>query len=144
MDKQFSNVNILLVEDDEVDVMNVKRAFKKNNIPNKLFVANNGLEALDLLRGGDNIDPVVPSPQIILLDINMPKMNGIEFLRELRADDNLKAISVFVMTTSDEDSDKIEAYNLQVAGYILKPLSFDVFVKKVAILNDFWKLSERI
>ena len=106
-------VNILLVEDDEVDVMNVKRAFSKNNIKNDLYVAGNGVEALEMLRGS-----IVPLPRIIILDINMPKMNGIEFLKELRMDENLKNISVFVMTTSNEDSDKINAYNLNVAGYI--------------------------
>ncbi len=130
-------VNILLVEDDEVDVMNVKRAFSKNNIKNELFVAGNGVEALDMLRNAIN-----PLPKIIILDINMPKMNGIEFLKELRADENLKNISVFVMTTSNEDSDKINAYNLNVAGYILKPLSFEKFLSSVATLKNFWSLCE--
>jgi CheY-like chemotaxis protein len=130
-------VSILLVEDDEVDVMNVKRAFSKNNIKNELFVAGNGVEALDMLRNGIN-----PLPKIIILDINMPKMNGIEFLKEMRADENLKNISVFVMTTSNEDSDKINAYNLNVAGYILKPLSFEKFLSSVATLKNFWSLCE--
>ena len=130
-------VNILLIEDDEVDVMNVKRAFSKNNIKNELFVAGNGVEALDMLRTS-----IVPLPRIIILDINMPKMNGIEFLKILREDDNLKNISVFVMTTSNEDSDKINAYNLNVAGYILKPLSFEKFITSVATLKNFWSLCE--
>ncbi|MBG6109621.1 CheY-like chemotaxis protein [Flavobacterium sp. CG_23.5] len=130
-------VNILLVEDDEVDVMNVKRAFTKNNIKNELYVAGNGVEALDMLRSG-----IVPLPRIIILDINMPKMNGIEFLKVLREDENLKNISVFVMTTSNEDSDKINAYNLNVAGYILKPLSFEKFITSVATLKNFWSLCE--
>jgi CheY-like chemotaxis protein len=130
-------VNILLVEDDEVDVMNVKRAFSKNNIKNELFVAGNGVEALDMLRTS-----IVPLPRIIILDINMPKMNGIEFLKVLREDENLKNISVFVMTTSNEDSDKINAYNLNVAGYILKPLSFEKFITSVATLKNFWSLCE--
>jgi CheY-like chemotaxis protein len=130
-------VNILLVEDDEVDVMNVKRAFSKNNIKNDLYVAGNGVEALEMLRGS-----IVPLPRIIILDINMPKMNGIEFLKELRIDENLKNISVFVMTTSNEDSDKINAYNLNVAGYILKPLSFEKFISSVATLKNFWSLCE--
>jgi CheY-like chemotaxis protein len=130
-------VNILLVEDDEVDVMNVKRAFSKNNIKNELYVAGNGVEALYMLRTVIN-----PIPKIIILDINMPKMNGIEFLEELRADENLKNISVFVMTTSNEDSDKIDAHNFNIAGYILKPLSFDKFVASVGTLKDFWSLCE--
>ncbi|WP_035671142.1 response regulator [Flavobacterium sp. 83] len=130
-------VNILLVEDDEVDVMNVKRAFSKNNIKNPLFVAGNGVEALEML---DN--KIVPLPRIIILDINMPKMNGIEFLKNIRENEKLKNISVFVMTTSNEDSDKIKAYNLNVAGYILKPLSFEKFVVSVSTLNNFWQLCE--
>ncbi|GAA4296463.1 response regulator [Nibribacter koreensis] len=131
-------VNILLVEDDEVDIMNVQRAFKKNNINNPLHIAHNGIEALDLLRSGS-----IPMPPIIILDINMPKMNGIEFLQELRQDPELNRISVFVMTTSNEDSDKINAYNLNVAGYILKPLSFEKFISAVATLDRYWKLCER-
>jgi len=135
-------VNILLVEDDEVDIMNVQRAFKKNRITNALYITRNGLEALELLRGkGGQV--VSPLPKIILLDINMPKMGGIEFLQELRKDEKLKSLSVFVMTTSNEDKDKIAAYNLNVAGYILKPLSFESFVNAVAILSHYWKLCER-
>ncbi|TDD76968.1 response regulator [Flavobacterium caseinilyticum] len=130
-------VNILLVEDDLVDVMNVKRAFAKNNIKNELFVAGNGVEALEMLN-----NMIVPLPRIIILDINMPKMNGIEFLKNLRDTENLKNISVFVMTTSNEDSDKFDAYNLNVAGYILKPLSFENFIASVATLKDFWQLCE--
>jgi CheY-like chemotaxis protein len=136
-------LNILLVEDDSVDVMNVQRAFVKNNITNPLHIAFNGVEALNMLRGRNGKPKLNPSPRIILLDINMPKMNGLEFLRELRNDDDLKSVSVFVMTTSNDDQDKIEAYNLNVAGYILKPLSFEKFVNAVAVLNSYWKLCEQ-
>jgi CheY-like chemotaxis protein len=134
-------VNILLVEDDEVDVMNVKRAFKKNNVTNPLFVCNNGLEALAFLRG-EHESSTTEIPKIILLDLNMPKMGGIEFLREIRKNDELKNISVFVMTTSNEDRDKVDAYNLNVAGYILKPLSMERFIEAVSTLNNYWKLCE--
>jgi len=130
-------VNILLVEDDEVDVMNVKRAFSKNKIMNPLFIAGNGVEALEMLK-----DKIIPLPKIIILDINMPKMNGIEFLKIVRENEKLKNISIFVMTTSNEDSDKIDAYNLNVAGYILKPLSFEKFLTSVATLKNFWQLCE--
>lgn len=136
-------LNILLVEDDSVDVMNVQRAFKKNNITNPLHIAFNGVEALNMLRGTNGKPKLNPTPRIILLDINMPKMNGLEFLRELRMDPELKSISVFVMTTSNDDQDKIEAYNLNVAGYILKPLSFEKFVNAVAVLSSYWKLCEQ-
>lgn len=136
-------VNILLVDDDEVDCMNVQRAFKKSAISNPLFVAHNGVEALDMLRGTNGMDKINPTPRIILLDINMPKMNGLEFLKELRADKDLKSISVFVMTTSNNDKDRVEAYQYNVAGYIVKPISFENFVAAVAILNNFWQLCEQ-
>jgi len=139
-------LTILLVEDDEVDIMNVKRAFKKNNILNPLHIARNGFEALDMLRGNMDakVDKLSPMPKVILLDLNMPKMGGLEFLKEVRKDANLKAISVFVMTTSDEESDKFTAYDLNVAGYIIKPLSFESFVQAVSILDHYWKLCEQI
>ncbi len=130
-------VNILLVEDDEVDVMNVKRAFKKNHITNPLFVAGNGIEALELLRSDK-----MGRPCIILLDLNMPKMGGIEFLKVVRADDSLHNLTVFVMTTSNQENDKVEAYNLNIAGYILKPLSMDSFISAVATLKNYWQLCE--
>ncbi|MCX6291456.1 MAG: response regulator [Bacteroidetes bacterium] len=136
-------VNILLVEDDDVDIMNVQRAFKKNNILNPLTVANNGVEALDKLRGTNGASKITPAPRIILLDINMPKMNGLEFLKELRADPVLHNISVFVMTTSNDDKDRFEAYNYNVAGYVIKPITFENFVAAVSILNNFWQLCEQ-
>jgi CheY-like chemotaxis protein len=134
-------VNILLVEDDEVDVMNVQRAFKKNNILNPLHVAGNGLEALAMLRG-DGVAPIIPTPKIILLDLNIPRMNGIEFLQELRSDEALKSISVFVLTTSNDDRDKVAAYKLNVAGYILKPVELNSFIEAVKTLDIYWTLME--
>jgi CheY-like chemotaxis protein len=136
-------IHILLVEDDEVDVMNIRRAFKKNNIVNPLYLATNGLEALAVLRQESKTDPAMPlARRLILLDLNMPRMNGIEFLRELRLDESLRSIPVIVLTTSNEDRDKVEAYNLNVAGYILKPVTFSNFVEVVATLNRYWMLSE--
>ncbi|MEP7263015.1 MAG: response regulator [Bacteroidota bacterium] len=137
-----TSLNILLVEDDHVDVMNVQRAFKKNNINYPLHIAFNGVEALNMLRGSNGKPKISASPLIILTDINMPKMNGIEFIRELRNDPEFKSVIVFVMTTSNDTSDKVEAYNLNVAGYILKPLSFEKFVNTIGILNSYWKLCE--
>ena len=131
-------LNVVLVEDDEVDVMNVKRAFKKNNITNPLFVASNGLEALALMR-----EPSTPTKnRIVLLDLNMPKMNGIEFLRALRADAQLAGTPVVVLTTSNEDKDRVEAFQLNVAGYLLKPVTFTSFVEVMAALNKYWTLVE--
>jgi CheY-like chemotaxis protein len=131
-------LNILLVEDDEVDVMNVKRAFKKGNISNPLFVAHDGIEALEKLRGGE----VPKGRRLILLDLNMPRMNGIEFLRELRNDSSLAPAPVVVLTTSNDDRDKVEAYNLNVAGYLIKPVTFIDFCELMAALNKYWTLVE--
>ncbi|HYH10086.1 MAG TPA: response regulator [Thermoanaerobaculia bacterium] len=131
-------LNVLLVEDDEVDVMNVRRAFKKGNITNPLFVAGNGVEALEMLRKGE----MPKSRRLVLLDLNMPKMNGIEFLRELRADPELGPTPVVVLTTSDAERDKVEAYNLHVAGYLLKPVTFASFCETMASLNKYWTLVE--
>lgn len=134
--------NLLLVDDDAVDVMTVQRSFKKNNITNPLFVASNGLEALAMLRGEGNY-PIIPNQRrLILLDLNMPKMGGIEFLRELRADPELRSIPVIVLTTSNEEKDKVEAYQLNVAGYIVKPVTFSKFAEVMAALNKYWTLSE--
>jgi len=134
-------INILLVEDDEVDVMNLKRAFQKNNLTNPIHRAGNGVEALNILRGENGFE-AIPVPRIILLDLNMPKMGGIEFLQHLRADEKLKHTSVFVMTTSNEEQDKVNTYNLGVAGYILKPISMESFVGAVSILKNYWTLCE--
>ncbi|MBD1918126.1 MULTISPECIES: response regulator [Cyanophyceae] len=136
-------VNVLLVEDDEVDVMNVQRAFKRNRIENPLYIASNGLAALDMLRGSDSEPPSMPEHRrLVLLDINMPKMNGLEFLQELRQDESLKSTPVVVLTTSDADQDRLEAYRLNVAGYILKPVAFATFADVVAALNQYWALCE--
>lgn len=135
-------LNILLVEDDELDVMNVQRAFRKNNITNPLYTAQNGLEALEILRGQH---PAVQMPRerrLILLDLNMPKMGGIEFLHELRNDRDLAPTTVIVLTTSDEERDKVEAYKLNVAGYILKPVTLMAFVEIMAALNKYWTVNE--
>jgi len=135
------SIGIMLVEDDKVDVMNVLRAFKKLRISNPLHVANNGVEALSMLRG-NGVAAIDPLPKIILLDVNMPKMNGIEFLKELRQDPELKRISVFMLTTSDDEKDKIAAYDLNVAGYIVKPVETPAFLEAVSTLGGFWSLIE--
>ncbi|RUT08970.1 two-component system response regulator [Dulcicalothrix desertica PCC 7102] len=134
-------INVLLVEDDEVDVMNVRRAFKKANIKNPIFTASNGYEALEILR--DTSDTKMPTERrLVLLDLNMPKMGGIEFLQELRSDQQLRATPVVVMTTSNQDKDRLEAYNLNIAGYLLKPVTFASFTELMATLNSYWMLCE--
>lgn len=131
-------LNILLVDDDEVDVMNVRRAFQKAHITNPLFVAHDGIEALETLRAND----FPCDRRLVLLDLNMPRMNGIEFLRALRADPALHGLPVVVLTTSDDERDKVDAYDLNVAGYLLKPVTFASFVEIMATLNKYWTLVE--
>lgn len=127
-------LNVLLVEDDEVDIVNFQRALKKNNITYRLQISRNGVEALELLS--TNSEP----PQIIILDINMPKMGGIELLRSIRQTDRLKRTIALVLTTSNEENDKIAAYELNVAGYFIKPLSFEEFTASLAIIHSYLQL----
>ncbi len=138
------NIPILLVEDDDVDAENVVRAFKKNNINNPLYIAGNGEEALALLRReGPYSDPkTYESPGIVLLDINMPVMNGIEFLRIMKSDDQFKRIPVVVLTTSREENDRTESFRMSVAGYIIKPVDFRDFVQVIKTIDHYWTLSE--
>lgn len=132
------SLNILLVEDDRVDRMNVRRAFEQAHIVNPMWVAGDGIEALDRLRGGD----IPRHDLLILLDLNMPRMDGIEFLEALRADEEFGRTPVVVLTTSDAESDRIRAYDLNVAGYIVKPVTFSAFVDTVTTLNKYWMLVE--
>ncbi|MEK7850983.1 MAG: response regulator [Deltaproteobacteria bacterium] len=139
-----SNVPILLVEDDQVDVMTVQRAFKKNKIINPLSVCSNGEEALKYLRheGAYSSSDKSPRPGIILLDLNMPVMNGIEFMKVVKSDEDLKRIPVIVLTTSKEEEDRVESFKLSVAGYIIKPVEFEKFVEAVRLIELYWTLSE--
>lgn len=122
---------ILLVEDDYLDTMNVQRVLRKLNSNHVLHTAYNGKEALDMLREQRFV------PDIILLDLNMPKMNGVEFLQELRKDERLKHINVFVTTTSNEEYDRSAVKELGVSGYIVKPLNFDNKGNPVSSLDTF-------
>jgi CheY-like chemotaxis protein len=135
-------LNILLVEDDEVDVINLQRALKKNRVTSPLYRAANGIEALTMLRTNADLTKDPNSKLLILLDLNMPKMGGLEFLKELRSDPALRHLSIVVLTTSRQDSDIATAYEYNVAGYILKPVSFGNFVEKIDVLNRYWSLSE--
>ena len=130
-------VNILVVEDDEIDVEFLRRLLAKNAIKNPVYHAINGIEALEIMRGENEKDKV-PKPFVVLLDINMPMMNGIEFLKELRSDEHLKDSVVFVLTTSPRDEDKNNAYQLNVAGYFLKK---DV-KELISLLSLYWQFNE--
>lgn len=128
---------VLLVEDDIVDQMTVKRAFKDIKISNELFIVNNGEEALEFLK-----DPKNEHPGLILLDLNMPKMNGIELLNIIKQDPTLRKIPVIVLTTSKEEGDRLESFKLSVAGYVIKPVDYLKFVEAVKTIDMYWTLSE--
>lgn len=128
---------ILLVEDDQVDAMTVKRSLQEINVVNHLLIAGNGEEGLQYLGRPDQ-----EKPCIILLDLNMPKMNGIEFLQIVKNDNRLKRIPVVVLTTSRNEQDRVESFNLGVAGYMVKPVDYQQFVNVVKTINLYWTLSE--
>lgn len=128
---------ILLVEDDVVDAMTVKRALKDLNVTNKLVVKGNGEEALAYLRDEEN-----DKPCIVILDINMPKMNGIELLRALKQDEQLRRIPAIVLTTSKGEQDRFQTFDLSAAGYMIKPVEYPQFVEVVRNINLYWTLSE--
>jgi len=131
-------INLLLVDDDEVDVLNVRRALERGRITNQIWVANDGIEGLATLRGTE----MPRDRRLVLLDINMPRMNGIEMLREMRADPELQMTSVVMLTTSNDDFDRVESYRLNVAGYLVKPVTFVSFVELMTALNRYWTLVE--
>ena len=132
---------LLHVEDDDLCLMGLNRAFKAAKIANPVSFAHDGIEALEMLRG-TNGRPRLPRPFLILLDLNMPRMDGIEFLKELRKDGELKKSIVFIMTTSDADEDKVKSYNLGVAGYILKSNPANAFLEATALLDTYWRVVE--
>jgi CheY-like chemotaxis protein len=134
-------VNILLVEDDEVDLLAVRRAFREMRVVNPVTTAYNGIEALECLRG-ENGRPKVPSPCLILLDLNMPCMGGIEFLEVMRHDTALQRSIVFVLTTSGMEEDRTRAYNLHVAGYVLKDRVDQSFNQAIGMLEHYWRIIE--
>ncbi len=129
------------MEDDPQDVASTKRAFLSQGIDNPVHVAPSGKVALDMLqgRGRPALDPI---PRIILLDLDLPEMSGLDFLTALRKDPLLKACSVFVITGQSTPKDLLQAYDLNVAGYIVKPIQYTSFVDIIATLNSFWNLIE--
>lgn len=128
---------ILLVEDDNVDVMTLKRAFKDLGVTNEMVHSVNGENALAYLKDENNTEP-----SIIILDLNMPRMNGIELLETIKANKELRRIPVVVLTTSNNEKDVIESFELSVAGYMVKPADYQKFVEAVKVINQYWSLSE--
>ncbi len=132
-----SSKPIMLIEDDSVDALTVKRALADLKVTNTLIHQSNGEEALKFLTDADN-----PRPCIILLDLNMPKMNGIEFLKHVKANDTLKKIPVVVLTTSRDEQDIVETFQLNVAGYMVKAVDYKKFVETIRAVDLYWTLSE--
>ncbi len=130
------NLNILLVEDDEIETLKLNRAFKKLEYNHNILSAKNGEEALKLCK--------LEQPNLILLDLNMPKMNGLEFLTHLKADDNLKFIPAVIFTTSNNHQDLIRAYEIGVAGYIVKPLRYEKYVAQIKNIIEYWEINELV
>jgi len=129
-------ITLLLVEDDDIDAEAVSRGFDKHKIGNNIVRVRDGVEAMDALRG-ENGYTAIPRPYVILLDINMPRMNGLEFLRELRHDDSLNDSVVFMLTTSESEYDRNNAYRLHVAGYMNKTDVGPGFLKAASLLDQY-------
>lgn len=132
-----SSKPILLIEDDNVDVMTVERVFRELKIANQLVSTSNGEQALEYLRTNGN-----KKPSVILLDLNMPKMNGTEFLKIVKKDESLKKIPVVVLTTSSQQQDVVESFKLGAAGYMVKSVDYGKFVETIRTINLYWTLSE--
>lgn len=130
-------MTILLIEDDAIEILKFNRSLIKLREEHELIDAHNGENALDILAENSQID-------LILLDLNMPKMNGFEFLKQLRTDPNLKYIPTVVLTTSINRSDLKQAYSIGIAGYLVKPLKYEDYVLKIASLLNYWKQNELV
>ena len=128
---------ILLVDDDNADMMTVRRALKELNVPNELVHHLDGEKAMDYLRNNAN-----KAPCVILLDLNMPKMNGIDFLAAAKADAELRQIPVIILTISSDEGDKAKCFDLCAAGYVVKPASYEEFIETMKTLDTYWTLSE--
>lgn len=135
-----NNLCILHIEDDQVDQMVVKRFLNKMSVVSTIHHASNGAEALDLLRGENGKTKLDPMPDVVLADINMPQINGIEFLTEIRNDQALRHLMVYMITTSSDTDDIRNAYDHNVAGYIIKPVDLNDFEKLFKTLEDFFKI----
>lgn len=132
----MKNISLLLIDDDEIERMKFKRVCQKHNYPHTIIEARNGEMALDILKNQEIL------PNVILLDLNMPKMNGTEFLAELKHNTSLKYIPIVIMSSSDNDKDIKECYELGIAGYIIKPLHFKEYSKRIVSLLEYWQINE--
>ncbi len=131
-------LNILLIEDDAIELMKFKRVLNKLELNHKITEAENGKIALDILNAKEII------PNIIILDLNMPKLNGIEFLEILKNDEQLRNIPAIVLTTSNNYRDVLECYKIGIAGYILKPLKYDDYLEQIKRMLQYWSINELV
>jgi|SRR5579859_1940699 len=131
---------ILLVEDNADDELLTLRALKRNNIKNEVVVARDGVQALEYLLGEGNTGghSLAPLPEVILLDLKLPKLDGLEVLRRLRADGRTKLLPIVILTSSDEERDRIGGYNLGANSYVRKPVDFEQFTETVRQLGLYW------
>jgi len=134
-------LSILLVEDDDGDAKALQRAFQKSKIANTMLRAVDGVDALEILKGSNGKEKIA-SPYLLLVDFSMPRMNGVEFIKSLRADSALHNAIVFVLTTSQRNEDKVASYNLNVAGYILKTTAGENFLNLVNFIDSYWRIVE--
>lgn len=141
MTSDAKTVQVLLVDDDDVDAEAIRRAFKKARIANPLYHVPHGMAALARLRGEDG-EPPLERPYIVLLDLNMPRMSGLEFLEAIRNSSDLNDSVVFVLTTSDDDRDKVAAYQQNVAGYMVKSKAGEDFINLIGMLDHYWRVIE--
>jgi CheY-like chemotaxis protein len=137
------NYAILLVEDNPDDVLITRRALLKGMVKNTLYVVGDGEKAIKFLRKEDEYQKS-PTPTLILLDLKMPKLDGFQVLKEIKSDDKLKSIPVIVLTTSDRDKDVEDAYRLGCNSYIVKPVSFESFIKTVIEIGEYWLIISRV
>ncbi len=133
-----NKLNILLIEDDMIEIMKLNRTISSLKLNHNIVEANNGEEALKILEKKDNL------PDIILLDLNMPKINGIEFLSILKNDEVLKYIPTIILTTSNNQKDLLECYKIGIAGYVIKPLKYEDYVSKIERVLNYWSVNELI
>lgn len=133
----METVNILLVEDNPADARLIEEVFKDTNVKNRIFVVKDGVEAMDFLYNENNyVD--APRPEIILLDLNLPRKDGREVLKEVKANEDLKSIPIVILTTSSAKEDVIRTYNNHANCYITKPVDFDQFLQVINAIEDFW------
>lgn len=131
-------MNVLFIEDDTIETMKLQRTVSKLQLKHNIIEAKNGEQALEILKSSSKL------PDIILLDLNMPRMNGIEFLKILKADTNFKYLPTIILTTSENRADLLECYKVGIAGYVIKPLKYEDYEQKLKKVFEYWDTNELV